>query len=74
MNWTLSFGSQEWDCVVIHPSVADPDHADAPPDDLVRQLVRAQDLSLIDRRSDDHRTAQEILIVALQRFAEEARF
>jgi hypothetical protein len=21
MNWSLSFGHQEWDCVVVHPSI-----------------------------------------------------
>ena len=25
MNWSLSFGHQEWDCIVVHPSVSDPD-------------------------------------------------
>lgn len=49
MNWSLSFGTQEWDCVVVHPSLLEaskePDSRDA----LVRQLVRAQDLQLIDR-------------------------
>ena len=24
MNWSLSFGRQEWDCLVVHPDVVDP--------------------------------------------------
>lgn len=48
MNWSLSFGQQEWDCVVIHPCVVAPE-ALLPRSDLIRQLVRAQDLTLIDR-------------------------
>jgi hypothetical protein len=61
MNWSLSFGTQEWDCVVIHPSLIDPLQADAEHDDLIRQLVRAQDLSLIDRRVGDQTSAQQLL-------------
>lgn len=61
MNWSLSFGAQEWDCIVVHPAVVDPDHADAEYDQLIRQLVRAQDLTLVDRQPDDNRPAAEIL-------------
>ena len=49
MNWSLSFGRQEWDCVVIHPDVMDPQGSVDTSDDLIRQLVDAQDLPLIDR-------------------------
>jgi lysophospholipase L1-like esterase len=61
MNWSLSFGAQEWDCVAVHPSVVDPDHPDAEEDQLIRHLVRAQDLTLIDRDSQDERPAAELL-------------
>jgi hypothetical protein len=61
MNWSLSFGVQEWDCVVVHPAVTDPVHADEKQDALVRRLVRAQDLTLIDRAAGDKRPAAEIL-------------
>jgi len=49
MNHSLSFSYQEWDCVMIHPSVGDPDGSEAGRDRLVRRLVRAQDLHLVDR-------------------------
>ncbi len=60
MNWSLSFGHQEWDCVVVHPSVASPGPI-APRDDLVRQLVRAQHLSLVDRAADNAASAEDVL-------------
>ena len=51
MNWSLSFGLQEWDCVVVHPSVLTP-AADPGKDSLIRKLVHAQHLALIDRASE----------------------
>lgn len=66
MNWSLSFGTAEWDCVVVHPAVVEPDKK-GEHDDLVRQLVRAQDLTLIDRAKDDRRPAGEILVEGLRR-------
>lgn len=60
MNWSLSFGLAEWDCVVIHPSVAAP--ADSSPRDaLVRRLAAAQDLHLIDRAAADASSSEVIL-------------
>jgi len=54
MNWALSFGTREWDCLIVHPAVAcNVAAAPHPHDDLVRRLVRAQDLSLIDRGPND---------------------
>lgn len=61
MNWSLSFGYSEWECVVVHPSVIDPDHPDAEHDELIRKLVRAQDLTLIDRKVGDIRPVVELL-------------
>ena len=60
MNWSLSFGLQEWDCVVVHPSVASPDSKGAP-DELYRQLAQAQDLDLIDRLPDDSESPAELI-------------
>jgi hypothetical protein len=67
MNWSLSFGQQEWDCVVVHPSLVDPAGADAAQDALVPRLVAAQDLTLIDRRPGDVRAAEAILAEWLKR-------
>ena len=60
MNWSLSFGLQEWDCVVVHPSVASPDSKGAT-DERYRQLVHAQDLDLIDRFSNDPASPAELI-------------
>lgn len=59
MNWSLSFGLQEWDCLVVHPSVASP-QTTHPRDDLVRRLVRAQHLHLVDRKRGDSSPAAEL--------------
>ncbi|HZL90096.1 MAG TPA: SGNH/GDSL hydrolase family protein, partial [Pirellulaceae bacterium] len=66
MNWSLSFGTAEWDCVVVHPAVIEPDKT-GERDNLVRHLVRAQDLTLIDRGKDDRRPASEILAAGLRK-------
>ena len=60
MNWSLSFGHQEWDCIVVHPSVVDAD-ADSPPASLIRKLVRAQHLAMIDREPGDASDAETIV-------------
>ncbi len=62
MNWSLSFGAREWDCVVVHPSVDRTEQTRTPKHDkMVRQLVAAQDLRLIDRKADDKSSPEEIL-------------
>ncbi len=48
MNWSLSFGPQEWDVVVALPEKAEKSHAE-----LARRLVHAQDLSFIEPASGD---------------------
>jgi hypothetical protein len=65
LNWSLSFGHQEWDCVVVHPSVVTPDIS-VPRGELVRQLVRAQDLTLIDRPNGDRSSAEVLFTNALK--------
>ncbi len=65
MNWSLSFGLQEWDCIVIHPAVTAPASAsgsDSFRSGLIRQLVHAQDLFLIDRTAGNERSAREIIL------------
>lgn len=59
-NWSLSFGRREWDCVIVHPSVADPDGADPEKDELIRMFAKAADLALIDRKPGDESSAEEV--------------
>lgn len=61
VNYALSFGKQEWDLVVIHPSVAAPDSEVSERDHWIRSITRAQDLNLLDRPANDTRSAGEIL-------------
>ncbi len=67
MNWSLSFGHQEWDVVVVHPDVVDPQESEGEFDELMRELVAAQDLTLIDRPQDSTVDAAMILSDWLQR-------
>lgn len=46
--------------MVVHPSVAMPEES-SPRDELVRRLVKAQDLHLIDRPKADNSSAETIL-------------
>ena len=59
MNWSLSFGLQEWDCIVVHPSVTSPEKTGAR-DELSRHLVVAQHLDLVDRAPKDTATTAEL--------------
>jgi lysophospholipase L1-like esterase len=65
LNWSLSFGHQEWDCVVIHPSVVTTDGS-VPRGELIRQLVHAQDLTLIDRPNGDGSSTEVLFSNALK--------
>ncbi len=65
MNWSLSFGHQEWDCLVAHPSVASPE-TPHPRAALIRQLVKAQELILIDRPAADASSAGAVLAKAIK--------
>lgn len=62
MNWSLNFGPPTWDCVVVHPSVAESSGESQPRDELVRRLVKAQDLSLIDRVAGTSETSEAIVV------------
>lgn len=61
MNWSLSFGLQEWDCIVVHPSVTASEIKGAR-DDLCRKLVWAQHLELIDRGPHDKSETASLFI------------
>jgi len=62
LNWSLSFGVQEWDCVAAAPFAADPNLAPeaAPWDALTREIVFASDLGCVDRVPGDTRPVAEI--------------
>lgn len=63
MNWSLSFGPQEWDVVVALPSAAKTalDATEQANEALARRLVRAQDLSLIERLPGDQSPLPDLL-------------
>ncbi len=61
MNWSLNFGPPTWDSVVVHPSVFEPNAKPHSRDALIRRLVWAQDLSLIDRPPSSKADAANIL-------------
>jgi lysophospholipase L1-like esterase/pimeloyl-ACP methyl ester carboxylesterase len=62
MNWSLSFGHQEWDCVVVHPNVLTSTTESAAANAvLTRKLVHAQHLPLIDRPAADPSSAEELI-------------
>jgi lysophospholipase L1-like esterase len=58
---SLSYGKREWDVVVVHPEVFEgpPGDGEKAHDQLIREIVSAQDLPLIDRR--DQRNPAETL-------------
>lgn len=76
LNASLSFGLQEWDVVASSPNVtrAATDDAERRQHEFARRLVRAQDLTLVERPAGDERTAEAIVIEWLTRaLAEPAR-
>lgn len=67
MNSSLSFAGRDWDCLVVHPSLLDPALLDIPHDGLIRRLVRAQDLPLLDRAPGEQASAEQLLTDWLRR-------
>ncbi len=55
LNWSLSFGRQEWDVVVVAPSVFSPDPtpAEQAADAFSRKMGHAQDLPVVARQPGD---------------------
>jgi len=55
MNWSLSFGYQEWDCFAVSASAIQPNLPleDQERDALARKLIFAQDLGTIERKPGD---------------------
>jgi lysophospholipase L1-like esterase len=63
LNWSLSFGHQEWDVVGTSPSVlkVDLSEAEKRAEEFTRRIVAAQDLSLVARAAGDQSSPAEIL-------------
>ena len=63
MNWSLSFNPPNWDCLVILPSVAQPDQdqAQRAAVSLAREVIRGQDLPSLQRTPGDARPTTELL-------------
>ncbi|WP_166823148.1 GDSL-type esterase/lipase family protein [Thalassoroseus pseudoceratinae] len=61
MNWSLNFGPPTWDCLVIHPSIGEPLPEPTSHDELIRTLVNAQDLHLLDRPTNSQENAETII-------------
>ena len=59
-NWSLSFGREVWNCAVVHPAIFAPDALEGHRDELIRKLVSAHDLHLIDRPAGDDRSGEKI--------------
>jgi acyl-CoA thioesterase I len=71
LNWSLSFGTPEWDVLVVLPSVADPqlDHAQQATEDLARQVAEGQDLPYLSRKPGDATPAAGLFAGWLERIA-----
>ncbi|NLX99340.1 MAG: hypothetical protein GXY83_24650 [Rhodopirellula sp.] len=63
LNWSLSFGLQEWDAVAIAPSVlnASLNPQERLRDEFARRMISAQDLNLISRPDANQAPPQQIL-------------
>jgi len=63
LNWSLSFGAQEWDCAAALPSVVAP--APSPSqherEALARQVIQGQDIGLVERPVGETGSAHELL-------------
>lgn len=63
LNLCFTGGQQEWDVIVIPPSIFTPpqDEDNRRQDGIVRRIMRARDLPMIERQPGDPRSASEII-------------
>ena len=63
LNWSLSFGLSEWDCVAIAPSVTDIDlsETDRATEAFALRIIRGQDIGYIVRPAEDDAPAADLL-------------
>jgi hypothetical protein len=66
MNWSLDFGKSSWDCLVVHPQLLSGSVQDNPWNRLLRQLVQAQDLQLLDRTDTEQTSPEDLLTEKLR--------
>jgi len=66
MNWSLDFGRSSWDCVVVHPQLLNDQVEDGEWSRLLRQLVNAQDLQMLDRLAGVAGTTDQLLLDQLR--------
>jgi lysophospholipase L1-like esterase len=74
MNWSLSFGPQQWDVVVLPPSTARPEltTGESRHEDLATRLIGAQDLHMIARAKGDKTALPELLTAWLTKHLQQA--
>ncbi|MBN1347587.1 MAG: hypothetical protein JXQ73_33170 [Phycisphaerae bacterium] len=64
LNWSLSFGKPEWDCVAVLPSVTrsglGPKHQ--PQENLMRRVIFGQDIGFIERTLGNDSPAEDIVL------------
>ncbi|MBM3497659.1 MAG: hypothetical protein FJX74_03205 [Armatimonadetes bacterium] len=62
LNWSLSFGRAEWDCIAVLPSVAKPDlnHGEKAAEDFAQEVVEAQDIGWLARADGDAAPAGDL--------------
>ena len=63
MNWSLSFGPQQWDVIVAPPSAAKPELSpdERRHEDFALRLIAAQDLHALARKTGDKNSTDELL-------------
>lgn len=68
VNWSLSFGRREWDCVAILPSVFKPEltEAERAAEAFALDVIRGNDIPWVSRADGDQRDGFEILKSWLQ--------
>ena len=70
LNWSVDFGRQTWDRMVVLPSVAGPLRpGEKRFEDVARRIVVGADASYLERRPDDERPAAEIVREWIERQA-----
>ena len=69
VNWSLSFGLPGWDCLVVLPSVTQPDQdpAQRTAEHLAREVILGQDVPWLQRTAGDVRPAADLLDEELAR-------